>query len=766
MRKSRMVKKCLTEVLLVIFFLFFWLGKAFAMDGNEWARTYGGTELDYAEFIQQTSDGGYIVVCRTDSFGAGSADVWVLKLDGEGSVVWQKTFGGPGYETATSIQQTSDMGYVLTSYMAAFGTPPDFDLWVLKLNADGTVAWQKTYDNGGSEGGVSIQETSGGGYVVIGVAGPPVADGGAVWILKLDTNGNVIWEKTYGGPDNDYARSIQQIVGGGYIVAGITGPHDTRDVWVLKLNVDGSVAWQKTYGGADRYEAVSIHQTSDGGYIVGGTCIASDADFWVMKLEGDGTVEWEKAYGGTDSDWADSLQKTSDGGYVIAGYTRSFGAGGADAWVLKLKGDGTVEWERTYGGTEDDWATSVQQTSDGGYILAGSTDLSDGGSSDAWVLKLDSSGNITDCPMIGTSAATVTNTVVTVTDTGVTGVDTHAVIQTGTAASADTTATEDTQCVYPPRPEITINPAQINFGSQLPGSFSDGIVKVTNQGIGDLIIGTITSPSMPFSKVEDHCSGQTIPTEGTCAVTIRFLPPYVANFSGSFDIPSNDSDESVVTVLLSGAGSLPINLAAPLNGSSFDVCSLYSLPTFAWNAGEVFMSYEIQFSSDMGFGSRIKVKTSATTNVIKSSTWKRVLSIPGGTVYWRVVGTRADRTKSNSEVWSMIIVSADSVGSPNISPTSKSSLPELSWKNHCNSKFKVWFGSDSSFTKKSVLSLSDADPTDNGWKYTKTLTSGQWMKIRKLVGDVSGSPIYWYVESWDKLKRHAQTSVTTFTLMD
>ena len=221
-------------------------------------------------------------------------------------------------------------------------------------------------------------------------------------------------------------------------------------------------------------------------------------------------------------------------------------------------------------------------------------------------------------------------------------------------------------------------------------------------------------------------------------------------------------------VLLKYSVPIPaITLQSPSDNAPFGACSLYSPPTFSCTAGETFKGYEIQFSSDNSFSlTPVKVKTTTSEATITSSTWKRVLSIPGGTVYWRVVGTRANRTKFISESRSIIIEPPQAVGNLNISFTSKGSLPELLWDNNCNTKFKVWFGSDEQFTKKKTFAFNITNPNDNEGEFMKVLTFGQWMAIRKLVGDVSGSTIYWYVESWDGLKRYNKTDVINFVLTD
>jgi uncharacterized delta-60 repeat protein len=382
----------------------------------QWAIIYGGEGYDGAYSIQQTSDGGHIVAGRTDSFGAGDADFWVLKLNAYGGVDWQKRYGGSSFEEAWSIRHTSDGGYVVAGQTESFGAGSG-DVWVLKLSCDGSVAWQKTYGGSGFDKGRSIQPTADGSYILVGETDVFGATGGDFWVLKLNANGSVAWQKRYGGSGWDTAYAVQQTTEGGYVVAGGTDSFGAGDAdfWVLKLNSDGSIAWQRTYGGDNDDSARSIQGTLDGGYILAGytdSFGAGQRDFWVLKLHSDGTVAWEKRYGGTESDDAHSIQQTSDGGYIVAGVTASFGAGYGDLWVLKLDSDGTVDWEKTYGGMRWDGAYSVQQTAEGRYIVAGL-------GSDMCVLKLDGNGEIPDCSVMGASSATVSDTSATVVDTEV-----------------------------------------------------------------------------------------------------------------------------------------------------------------------------------------------------------------------------------------------------------------------------------------------------------------------------------------------------------
>ncbi len=354
-----------------------------------WQKTFGGTKGDRALSIQQTKDGGYIVAGYTYSSGAGEDDVYVLKLDPNGKLKWEKTFGGKFSDEALSIQQTKDGGYIVAGYTYFSGDRGE-DVYVLKLDSNGKLQWEKTFGGSDNDGAFSVQQTKDGGYIVAGGTRSSGAGRFDVYILKLDSNGKLQWEKTFGGSDDDMATSIQQTTDGGYIVAGYSYGAQKFDVHILKLDSNGKLQWEKTFGGSDSDVAFSIQQTKDGGYIVAGSTRSSGVggkDVYVLKLDSNGNIQWEKTFGGSKDDEAFSIQQTKDGGYIVAGSTESFGAGWKDVYVLKLDSNGNLQWEKTFGNEDDDEAYSVQQTSDDGYIVAGSIN------GDIYVLKLDGSGN-------------------------------------------------------------------------------------------------------------------------------------------------------------------------------------------------------------------------------------------------------------------------------------------------------------------------------------------------------------------------------------
>ena len=442
-----MYKMCKSSFLFLSLFLIFVVTTVHA---QEWAKTYGGGDGDWALSIKQTTDGGYIVAGGTGYYNSGNnlfnlstvGNVGILKLDADGNIQWQKTYGGGDHDGASSIQQTTDGGYIVAGRTKSFGVGNE-DAWVLKLDADGNIQWQKAYGDNDSVDALSIKQTTDGGYIVAGdiLSFPSGIEVNVdAWVLKLDINGNIQWQKTYRGIGN--AFSIQQTTDGGYIVAGQTFPSvwaddtdDTTDAWVLKLDADGNIQWQKTYrgdyGDGDGDGARSIQQTSDGGYIVAGWWTN---DAWVLKLKANGSIVWQKSYGGGDHDGAaSSIQQTSDGGYIVAGWTESFGVV-HDAWVLKLDINGNIQWQKTYGGGDHDGASSIQQTTDGGYIVAGRTKSFGVGNEDAWVLKLNANGNIPDCSAEKISDAIVKNT-------GTTGINASIYVSVAGTSAIDTHTT-------------------------------------------------------------------------------------------------------------------------------------------------------------------------------------------------------------------------------------------------------------------------------------------------------------------------------------
>jgi len=413
----------------------------------QWAKTYGGTGEDEAYSIQQTSDGGYIVAGMTKSFGEEEGDVWIIKIGPGGNIQWQKTYGENYWDAAYAIAQTYDGGYVMSGALDGEG----WGIWVLKLDPEGEVEWQKFLKGKDYEFGVaySVQQTTDGGYIAAGEFRYGEVDTD-VWILKLAPDGTKEWDKTYGGNDPEHAYTLQQTSDGGLVVAGQNDRPlygEGGGIWVLKLHPSGEIQWQKTYAGEKEDEARSIQQTNDGGYIVVGRTSSFDVgsiDIWVLKLDPEGSMEWQQTIGGEGQDYAQSVQQTFDGGYIVAGTTYSFGNGDGDIWVLKLDKNGDVEWQKTYGGYDKEEAYSILQTYEGGYAIAGFTASYGAGAMDCIVMKLSPNGSVAlPCEFENESFATIRKTYVNPADTDVIPVDTNI-----SASEPITTPKESDALVY------------------------------------------------------------------------------------------------------------------------------------------------------------------------------------------------------------------------------------------------------------------------------------------------------------------------------
>jgi len=393
----------------------------------QWAKTYGGSDDDYASSIRQTSDGGYIVAGQTESFGFGNDDLWILKLDSNGDIEWQKAYGlshdDRTYDKPDIIHQTSDGGYIVTCSSKSFSAGEN-DIWILKLSSNGDIEWQKIYGGNSWDNPNSICQTIDGGYIVAGFT-QSFGDDNDYWVLKLSSYGNIEWQKIYNGGWHEHARTIWQTDDEGYIVAGnsysFTGSLQS-DIWILKLSSNGDIEWQKTYGGSKEDVPYSIQQTSDGGYIVGGETNSFGVgyyDIWILKLSSNGDIEWQNTYGDSFSDNSATIKETSDGGYIVRSWF--YKAGKREGRVLKLFSSGDIEWQNTYGGSDDDGVSTIQETNDGGYIAGGWTWSYGAGSADFMVAKVYSDGNIdSSCDFIGDSIAAIVNTDVSPEDTDVT----------------------------------------------------------------------------------------------------------------------------------------------------------------------------------------------------------------------------------------------------------------------------------------------------------------------------------------------------------
>ena len=365
-----------------------------------WTKTFGGIEMDRGYSVQQTSDGGYIITGATSNFGSGGTDVWLIKTDASGTESWNKTFGGTSYETGRSVKQTSDGGYVIVATTDSYGNGK-LDYWLIKTDSEGNEEWNKTFGGTDNDELPSVQQTADGGYALVGATRSYGSGGQDVWLIKTDASGTELWNKTLGGTDDEIGHAFQQTTDGGYIITGAIqySENNKYDALLIKTDSNGAELWSKTFGGSERDYTFAVQQTTDGGFIISGltrsfgngqNLVNKDAnDVWLIKTDASGIELWSKTFGGSKSDYAYAVQQTIDLGYIIVGSTWSFGNGRINLWLIKTDSNGTELWNKTFGGSEYDKGRSVQQTSDGGYIIVGTTSSYGNGSDDIWLIKLN-----------------------------------------------------------------------------------------------------------------------------------------------------------------------------------------------------------------------------------------------------------------------------------------------------------------------------------------------------------------------------------------
>lgn len=346
----------------------FWIVKLNSSGIIQWQKALGGSSIEEANSVQQTSDGGYIVAGTAASSdgdvtgGHGSFDYWIIKLDSSGNIQWKKTLGGSIVEHANSIQQTTDNGYIIAGYSNSVngditGNHGSEDFWIVKLDQSGNLQWQKSLGGSDKDSAYSIQQTSDGGYITIGITlstnGDVTGNHGNydIWVVKLNSSGSIQWQKALGGSSSDTAYTIRQTNDGGYIFTGTVSSTDgdvigntASNMWIVKLNNTGNIQWQKIYGNYEFYEVpLSIIQTSDNGYVVG-TNMEDPANglynVLILKLDSVGNVIWEKNIDGNPMKAVSSIEETTDGGLIFAGYSDDY----TDSafWIVKLASAATL----------------------------------------------------------------------------------------------------------------------------------------------------------------------------------------------------------------------------------------------------------------------------------------------------------------------------------------------------------------------------------------------------------------------------------------
>ena len=392
-----------------------------------WQKSYGGTATEAPSAIKSTTDGGYIISGYSDSDdhdltkNNGGYDFWIIKVDSTGKLQWQKSYGGSSYDQSRDMTTTRDGGYIITGEVYSNdgdikGANGKYDCWVIKLDSAGNLLWQNALGGSDDDEGIAINQLASGYYIMAGASSSLDKDVTGhhgskgvydCWIAILDSTGKLQWEQSFGGSQADLAYSVEQTKDGGYIIGGMTqstdgdviGNHGYYDAWILKLDLQGKIQWSKALGGSSIDYCSKIYQTPDGGYIGCGGANSNDgqvtghhgdtnqSDVWVFKLDSAGNLLWEKSYGGSQYDWANNLAPTKDNGYILG--CTSYSTDGdvtdhhgdtndADIWLVKINASGNLQWTKSLGGTKDDRIRDLLVNKDGTYQLATSAQSTDG----------------------------------------------------------------------------------------------------------------------------------------------------------------------------------------------------------------------------------------------------------------------------------------------------------------------------------------------------------------------------------------------------
>jgi hypothetical protein len=334
----------------------------------EWNQTYGADYL-YGQSVVQTSDGGYVISGETFDVDSFDYNIFLIKTDADGAFVWGNTYGGEGGHT---VIQTADGGYAIVGSKMDPATYYDH-VYLVKTHSDGTLQWTQTYGTSDEDQYCySLIGTSDGGYAIAGYT--LAAERNSVYLVKVQADGTLDWDQTYDRGTDSYSFSVIQTGDSGYAIAGVIENTDDADVLVIKTQADGTLQWAKTYGQTDNEVGLAIISSSDGGYVVVGYSEPLTAQYdrlYMLWTSSDGTLEWSETFGGKNQDYAYSMTPTSDGGYAVVGYTTSTITYYADVYFIKTSGTGIIEWSKTYDIANEDRAVSVIQTPDGGYAIAG-----------------------------------------------------------------------------------------------------------------------------------------------------------------------------------------------------------------------------------------------------------------------------------------------------------------------------------------------------------------------------------------------------------
>ena len=373
---------------------------------EDWTKVFGSSDSEELGYdVCQTADGGYILTGETESFGYGKEDVLLIKTNEHGVINWDAAFGGNRSDVGWSIEQTTDAGYVIAGFTTSCSMG-FADGWVIKTNYLGEHQWNITIGDAGNDVFYDIKQTRDDGYIMAGETDSFGNGKDDMWLVKLNENGSMEWNKTFGGVENDVAYSVHQCADGGYIITGYTQSYGVgwRDIWTIKTDSMGNKLWDKTSGGVGHDIAWEIKQTRDGGYIIAGYTDSFDVeyqDMFLIRFDGSGNQLWTNTFGGSNNDRAYSVKQTNDNGFILCGTTSVMKDSdwNYDFCIIKTDDFGNQQWSKTFGDDGDDVGRSIQLTDDSGYISTGYTHrFTNAGNPNVYLIKLSNQNKPPETP--------------------------------------------------------------------------------------------------------------------------------------------------------------------------------------------------------------------------------------------------------------------------------------------------------------------------------------------------------------------------------
>lgn len=367
-------------------------------------RTFGGKKTEDAYRVLQTADKGFICAGSTVSFGAGKSDMYVIKTDSIGNLLWAKAYGGTNNDYGHDMDRTKDGKFFVLGHSSSYTTEYN-DICILKIDEAGNLIWAKSYGLDRSDYSNNIYTTKDGGFIVIGetINFLNHEKNSDILVIRGDKDGKVLWAKVYGGNNTDYAYSVQETKDGGFIIGGETNSYGSGewDFYLLKLKQDGSVDWSRTYGESKTDYGRYAIEAPDGGFLMGGNTFnykSKETDICIIKTDKRGQIEWSRTYGGIGTDYLLSMMMLDGDRFAATGYTNSYGTSVEDVFLMifSLSGEGKVKCAKTFGSDKNDYGVSLDLTNDDGIVICGTTKSFDVGTeeevymvrtSQKWILE-------------------------------------------------------------------------------------------------------------------------------------------------------------------------------------------------------------------------------------------------------------------------------------------------------------------------------------------------------------------------------------------